>query len=68
MKLRSLEAFCSAVEEGSISGAARRMYLSHPTVSERLAELEREVQMPLLERSRQGIMPTPQGTVLYERA
>jgi DNA-binding transcriptional LysR family regulator len=44
------------------------MYLSHPTVSERLAELEREVQMPLLERSRQGIMPTPQGTVLYERA
>jgi DNA-binding transcriptional LysR family regulator len=68
MKLRSLEAFCAAVEEGTISGAARRMYLSQPSVSERLAELEREAHVPLLKRSRQGVQPTEQGALLYEHA
>lgn len=68
MKLRSLEAFCAAVEEGSISGAARRMYLSQPSVSDRLAELEREARVPLLKRSRRGVELTDQGALIYERA
>jgi DNA-binding transcriptional LysR family regulator len=68
MKLRSLEAFCAAVEEGSISGAARRMYLSQPSVSDRLAELEREARVPLLKRSRRGVELTDQGALLYEGA
>ena len=68
MKLKSLEAFCSAVEERSISGAARRMYLSQPSVSERLAELEREAGVPLLRRSRLGVEATLEGAAFYERA
>ncbi len=68
MKLRSLEAFCAAMEEGTISSAARKMYLSQPSVSDRLAELEREARVPLLKRSRQGVRPTEQGAALYEHA
>lgn len=68
MNLRSLEAFCAAVEERSVSGAARRMYLSQPSVSERLAGLEREAQVPLLKRSRRGVEPTEEGALLYEQA
>jgi DNA-binding transcriptional LysR family regulator len=68
MKLRSLEAFCAAIEEQTISGAARRMYLSQPSVSERLTELEREARTPLLKRSRRGVEPTEQGAVLYVQA
>jgi DNA-binding transcriptional LysR family regulator len=68
MKLRSLEAFCAAVEEKSISAAARRMYLSQPSVSEKLIELEREAQVPLLERSRRSIELTPEGATIYEKA
>ncbi len=68
MKLKSLEAFCSAVEERSISAAARRMYLSQPSVSERLAELEREAGVPLLRRSRLGVEVTLEGAAFYERA
>lgn len=67
MKLRSLEAFCAAIEEGSITGAARRMYLSQPSVSDRLVELEREARVPLLKRSRRGVLPTQEGAMLYER-
>lgn len=66
MKLKSLEAFCAAIEEGSITGAARRMYLSQPSVSDRLVELEREARVPLLKRSRRGVLPTQEGEMLYE--
>lgn len=68
MKLRSIEAFCAAVEEKSISAAARRMYLSQPSVSERLAELERETRISLLERSRYGVQLTAEGTAFYKQA
>lgn len=68
MKLRSLQAFCAAVEEGSISGAARRMYLSQPSVSERISDLEREAGTRLLTRSRRGVEPTEVGRTLYEHA
>ncbi len=68
MKLRSIEAFCAAVEEKSISGAARRMYLSQSSVSERMTELEREAGVPLMRRSRQGVVLTDQGTLFYEHA
>jgi len=68
MKLRSLEAFCAAVEERTISGAARRMYLSQPSVSDRISELEQEAHAPLLRRSRHGVEPTEQGALLYEHA
>lgn len=68
MKLRSLEAFCAAVEEKSISAAARRIYLSQPSVSEKLIEMEREAQVPLLRRSRSSIELTPEGITIYEQA
>lgn len=68
LKLRSIEAFCATVEEQSISGAARRMYLSQPTVSERLAELEKDACVRLLERSRSGVRLTADGAIFYERA
>ncbi|HEX7300349.1 MAG TPA: LysR family transcriptional regulator [Solirubrobacteraceae bacterium] len=68
MKLSLLQAFCAAAEEGSISGAARRMYLAQPTVSERIAELEREAGVPLLVRSSTGVRTSPAGALVLERA
>lgn len=68
VKLRTLEAFCAAVEEKSISGAARRMYMAPPSVSERLADLEREAEEPLLIRSRLGVAPTSLGSAFYKQA
>lgn len=44
------------------------MYLTQPTVSERLAELERETQVPLLLRSRHGVQLTSEGAAFYEQA
>lgn len=68
MKLRSIEAFCAAVEEKRISAAARRMYLSQPSVSKRLSELEREAKIVLLERSQSGVELTAEGEIFYKQA
>ena len=68
MKLTALEAFCASVEERSMSAAARRLFLSQPSLSERIGELEREAGVPLLARSPRGVECTPEGTAFYERA
>lgn len=68
MKLANLNALIAAVESGSLRAAARRIGTSQPAVTKLLRELERELQTSLLVRSTQGVVPTAQGKVLYERA
>ena len=48
-------------ETGSISNAARKVYLTQPTVSGILAALEREVGCTLFVRSSHGVSPTAEG-------
>lgn len=68
MNLTELETFVYAVQEGSLSGAARRLHVSQPAVSSRLKKLEAELGEPVLQRTGRGVTPTPAGTHLYARA
>ncbi|MCA9730088.1 MAG: LysR family transcriptional regulator [Candidatus Eisenbacteria bacterium] len=63
-----LETFVLAVQHGSLSEAARRLFVSQPAVSVRLRRLEAAVGEPLLYRSGRGVRPTPTGAHLFERA
>jgi DNA-binding transcriptional LysR family regulator len=53
---------------GSIAAAARALYLTGPGVSHQLATLEREVGVPLLERSPRSVRLTDAGFYLARRA
>jgi len=68
MKLTTLRALVAAVEMGSLRGAARRLGVSQPALTKLIRELERELQATLVERSTKGVIATPQGKVLYDRA
>jgi DNA-binding transcriptional LysR family regulator len=68
MELREMRVFVAIVEEGSLSGAARRLRLSQPAVSQVAAALEREFRTPLLIRASTGVRPTPTGEVLAREA
>lgn len=68
MRLEDLETLAAAVQEGSLTAAARRLYLTQPAVSARLRRLEKETGEPLLQRSGQGVRPTAAGSLLYARA
>jgi LysR family transcriptional regulator of abg operon len=68
LKLATLNALVAAVEEGSLRGAARQVGASQPALTKMIRELEIELGAPLLQRTSRGVLPTPQGKVLYERA
>lgn len=68
MRLSDLETLAAVIEEGSLSAAARRLFLTQPAVSARLRQLERAVGEPLLRRSGRGVTPTPAGLRLRAQA
>lgn len=68
LKLDSLLAFVTTAEAGSISEAARRLQVSKSVVSERLAELERNVGTTLVLRSTRKLVLTEDGSGLLQRA
>ena len=60
-KLRALQYFIAAAEEGSFSGAARRLEVSVPAVGKMINALERTVGATLVERSPRGLVVTADG-------
>ncbi|MEA3390701.1 MAG: LysR family transcriptional regulator [Pseudomonadota bacterium] len=57
-------AFLAAIEEGSLSGAARRLGVAQPTVRARIEALERALGTVLFTRSVNGLAPTEQARAL----
>lgn len=65
---RAVSTFWKVCETGSISGAARALNLSQPSVSNTIALLEHRLGVTLFTRSRSGIVLTPEGFALRDRA
>ncbi|MEV0697833.1 LysR family transcriptional regulator [Saccharopolyspora sp. NPDC050389] len=55
-------------ELGSIGAAAAELRVSQPSASKRLGRLERQLALPLVERTRQGCTLTPAGTMVCDWA
>jgi LysR family transcriptional regulator, benzoate and cis,cis-muconate-responsive activator of ben and cat genes len=68
MELRLLGYVVAIAEEGTISGAARRLHLTQPTLSRQLRELERRLDVDLFARKGRGLVPTVAGQALMRRA
>lgn len=68
LKLHGLAAFVAAVEEGSVSAAARRLGHSKSVVSERLADLEDSLGTRLLQRTTRRMSLTTDGESFLPRA
>lgn len=68
MDIRVLRYFLAVAREQSFSVAAERLYLSQPTLSRQLKELEDELGKPLLVRSSKGVTLTEEGMILRARA
>lgn len=67
-RLKQLRAFVYTTRLGTLSRAAEALFLSQPSVSLQLKALEREMGMPLLERTRRRVTLTDAGEALYEMA
>jgi len=60
--------FLAAVETGSLSGAARRLGLTQPTVGRQIDALEDGLGLALFTRSRHGLAPTAAALDLVDHA
>jgi len=68
MDLSLLQLFCDVCELGSFSKAAARHIVSQSAVSQRIAQLERQLGQCLLERKARPISLTPAGQIVYDCA
>jgi DNA-binding transcriptional LysR family regulator len=66
LKLRDLRLLDVVVRSKSIVRAAAQLNLTQPAVSKALGELEHMIGVRLVDRSRQGIEPTPYGRALLK--
>lgn len=68
MELRVLRYFLAVAREQNITAAAERLYLSQPTLSKQLMELEKELGTKLFIRGKRKITLTAEGEFLRRRA
>ena len=68
LDLTSLRLFVAVCDTGNMSRAAEGSGMVASAVSKRLAQLEQVVGVPVLERKRRGLLPTPAGETLLEHA
>ena len=66
MRLRHIEVFYHVYREGSISAAARNLFVSQPSVSKVLRHAEDQLGFPLFERRKGRLYPTTTATELFQ--
>ena len=68
MEFKHLTAFAAVVRRNSFSKAAEDLFLSQPTVSTYIRQLEEELNTVLLVRTTKSLEITPKGREVYEYA
>jgi DNA-binding transcriptional LysR family regulator len=60
-KLRQMEIFRAVMTTGSVSGAAKLLFVSQPAISRSIAYTEQKLGLVLFERSSGRLVPTPEA-------
>lgn len=68
MKLIQLEYFCAVCRYHSITRAAEELYVTQPTISVAIRELEKELHLRLFHHEKNRISLTQEGEAFYRRA
>lgn len=68
MELYHLRTFVTVAEEGHLTRASERLFISQPSVSAHVKTLEEELGLPLFRRTPKGMQLTPEGQVLLDHA
>jgi DNA-binding transcriptional LysR family regulator len=66
--LQQLEALIQLVDAGSFTRAADRMFLTQPTLTKHIKNLEDAVGTQIINRATKGLSLTPEGQILYNYA
>ncbi len=65
MRLRHIEVFHAVMKAGTINGAAQVLHVSQPAVTKVLQHCEQQIGMPLFDRVKGKLHPTPEARRLF---
>ncbi len=68
MELHHLRTFVVVAEEQNVTRAAKRLYMTPPTVSSHIKALEDELNVQLFQRTSRGMVLTEKGQLLRDKA
>ena len=68
LRLRDLHILLAVTDAGTMARAATQLGVSQPAVSKAIAELERTIGFRLLDRTKNGLVPTDYGRTLVRHA
>lgn len=68
MEFKQLQSFVAVVDYGSFTKAAKKLFISQPTISTHIRLLEEEFESILLDRTTKSISLTPRGKEFYQCA
>lgn len=68
MNIKHLEFFVAVAQYGSINQAAQSLYISQPHLSHIIKEIETDVGFDLFQRTKQGVVLTPEGEQFLEHS
>ena len=68
MTIQQLQYILEVQRTGSASHAAKNLFVSQSNISTCISSMEAELGFPIFERTRQGMVPTPQGMHVLEHA
>ena len=66
--LRQLQYIVAVADTGRFHEAAKSLHVSQPSLSAQIAEVEKQLDVQLIERGRSGALMTPLGTEFVRRA
>lgn len=66
MKLEHLRYLLEVNDQGSITQAAERLYISQPALSAAIKSIENELGYPVFKRSKQGVVATAKGLQILQ--
>lgn len=68
MNLKEIEYIVTIAEEGTLTRAAEKLFITPSALTQQLVHLEKEIGMPLFIRSRNGWTPTDAGEIYLKTA
>lgn len=68
MTLQQLKYVLAVADSGSFRGASKILYMSQPTISSMVCNLEQELGITIFERTGKGVIVTPDGRKVIEYA
>jgi len=66
--IQQMESLIYLVKEGSFSRAAKRVFLTQPSLTKHIKNLEDSINARIVNRENMGISLTPEGKILYDYA